>query len=195
MSLSLRAFMLGIAAAILLFLPAQAAVFTTTLAGTNEVPPNASTASGTAVVTLAGSLLTVDVDFTGLSASATAAHIHCCTLPGTNAGVAVGLVGFPAVTSGSYSHVFNLLDPSIYSAAFLGAGTAAMAEAHLVAAMFAGTTYVNIHTSVFPGGEIRGQLPALPEPMAWALLGLGLLGIGVVRRRKIAERKADCRAE
>jgi hypothetical protein len=37
---------------------------------------------------------------------------------------------------------------------------------------------VNIHTTQFPGGEIRGFLDAVPEPAAWALmlLGFGLAG-------------------
>jgi hypothetical protein len=30
--------------------------------------------------------------------------------------------------------------------------------ADLLAAIRAGTTYVNVHTTAFPGGEIRGQL-------------------------------------
>jgi hypothetical protein len=39
-----------------------------------------------------------------------------------------------------------------------GQGIAAGEFAELVAAMRAGTVYVNIHTNVFPSGEIRGQL-------------------------------------
>jgi len=36
-------------------------------------------------------------------------------------------------------------------------GTAAGAEAALVGGLAAGQAYFNIHTSPFPGGEIRGQ--------------------------------------
>jgi hypothetical protein len=43
--------------------------------------------------------------------------------------------------------------------------------------------YVNLHNANFPGGEIRGQIP---EPAAFALLGLGLLGLGVRRRSRAA---------
>jgi len=42
--------------------------------------------------------------------------------------------------------------------------------------------YVNVHTNVFPGGAVRGQIP---EPGTFALLGAGLLGIGVASRRRV----------
>lgn len=33
-----------------------------------------------------------------------------------------------------------------------------------------GLWYLNLRTSAYPGGEIRGQLTAVPEPSEWALL-------------------------
>ena len=41
--------------------------------------------------------------------------------------------------------------------------------------------YVNVHTNVFPGGAIRGQIP---EPTTFALLGAGLLGLAAASRRR-----------
>jgi hypothetical protein len=160
--------------------------------GATEVPPNLSTASGFTRVTVddTANTLQVDLTYTGLTGGpAAAAHIHCCAAPGTNVTVAVGFPGFPSTTSGSYNHLFDLLDPSIYTLTFLdsfGGGTAAGAEAALLKGFVDGMAYSNIHNSVFPGGEIRGQLAAVvPEPTAWTLmiLGFGLAGATLRRRR------------
>ena len=40
----------------------------------------------------------------------------------------------------------------------------AAAETTLFNGLFAGTEYLNIHTTAFPGGEIRGFLSPVPEP-------------------------------
>jgi hypothetical protein len=166
-------------------LEAKADVFTfaAILTGGQEVPPNASTAtgSGTFVLDDQGTVATVDdtlavsLTFSGLTAPAAAAHIHAPAPPGTNAPVRLdfGPFGFPfGVTAGSFDHVFLLsadLSPLITVDAF-------------EAALFAGNTYVNIHNSVFSGGEIRGQI--VPEPGTLGLLGAVLAALSLRSRRR-----------
>jgi hypothetical protein len=152
-------------------------IYTATLMGTNEVPPNASTATGFAEFTLDGNLLTVNLTFSGLiGGPAAAAHIHCCAAPGTNASVWVPYANFPMATSGSYSNTFDLS-----TFAFSGGGT----EAALIAGLNNGTAYTNIHNSTFPGGEIRGQISAIPEPGILWLLSTGLAGSIFILRREM----------
>lgn len=104
------------------------------------MPTNASTATGYARVVLNESALTVTwtVVFTGLSSNQSASHIHGPAAVGANSGV---LINFPAVggSAGTLS------------------GTAAITPTQ-IAHLRAGNTYVNIHSTSNPGGEIRGQL-------------------------------------
>ncbi len=170
---------------------ADTLVFVTTLSGANEVPGNASPGVGNAVVTLDGNSLTVTTNFSGLLGATTASHIHCCSPAGANAMVATTtptFAGFPlGVMAGTYSRTLDLTLTSSYNPSFITAhgGTVARAQADFVAGLRAGQTYFNIHTNLFPGGEIRGQLQAVPEPMTFVLLATGLAGVGMkVRRRR-----------
>ena len=105
-----------------------------------------------------------------------------------NAGVATTtptFTGFPSgVTSGTYTHSFDLTQASSWNPAFITAngGTTSSAEAVLLAGLAANQTYLNIHTTNFGGGEIRGFLAA-PEPSTFLLAGTVLAGF-LIRRRK-----------
>ena len=111
-------------------------------------------------------MLSWNITFSGLSGSETAAHIHGPAPVGVNAGVQVPLsTGSPKV------------------------GSAALSPAQ-IADLKAGLYYVNIHSNLFPGGEIRGQilaLPTVPASQNWslALLALALVGAVVLMRRRL----------
>lgn len=138
------------------------------LNGPSESPPNASPGTGSARVVYDSTAHTLHVKatFSGLLGTTTAAHIHCPTaLPFTgNAGVATQtptFAGFPlGVFSGTYDHTFDLTLASSWNPSFIATygGTPAGAEAELSASLAAKTAYFNIHSTLFPGGEIRGFL-------------------------------------
>jgi CHRD domain/PEP-CTERM motif len=173
---------------------AATTVLSANLSQANEVPPTLSPGTGTAIVTLdtIAQTLRVQAAFSGLGSGTTASHIHCCLaspfLPGVNVGVATTtptFTGFPlGVTSGTYDHTFDLTLASSYNPAFVTAqGGLAGAEAALENALVAGETYLNIHTTNFPNGEIRGFLSAVPEPSTWAMMLLGFAGLSFAFRK------------
>ena len=166
--------------------------FQANLTGPTEAPANTSPATGSGVVQIddVAHTMKLDVLFSGLLGTTSAAHIHCCTavpLTGT-AGVATAVPSFPGfplgVNGGVYNATFDLLAAGSYSPAFLAAhgGAPAAAEAALLDGMAMQEAYLNIHTTAFPGGEIRGFLSPVPEPGAWAMMLLGIAGIGFCRR-------------
>jgi len=165
-----------------------ATVFATTLSGASEAPANGSAGTGSALVTLAGNTLNVSLTFSGLSTPDVAGHIHCCGPLGVDETVAVPFVGLATgVTAGSFTGAFDLTNAASYNSTFISAngGTASAAEAALIAGLNSGMTYVNIHTAVLPGGEIRGQLGAVPEPATMVLAGSALAALALWRRRRL----------
>jgi hypothetical protein len=120
------------------------------LSGAQEVPGVVTTATGqgTAVVSADGSTITYIITYSGLSGTVNASHIH------TGAAGVAGPVILP-ITPGP-----SPMTGTLTAANFVAAG-GITSFAQAVAALRAGTTYFNLHTTANPGGEIRGQiLPA-----------------------------------
>lgn len=113
--------------------------FKATLSGANERPtPNATTGTGTSILIfdIDTKIFTVTTTYSGLTGTATASHIHKADV--TVAGPIV--FGFSNVS----------VSPIVYTSAPLDASQEADLRANLY--------YTNIHTALYPGGEIRGQL-------------------------------------
>ena len=116
-------------------------LFTASLTGSQETPPNVSTAKGTlwAVLSPDMSTLTFRLTYAQLSIAATAMHFHVGA-PGVAGQVVFPITSSGNTTSGTWSNVPDTI------------------LQHLVK----GDVYVNVHSSNFPGGEIRGQLTRAP---------------------------------
>lgn len=129
--------------------PASAALqFAAAIDGAQAATP--STGSGTGAFTLndAETSLSINVSFGGLVSPQTAAHIHGPGAPGVSAGVRFGFpLGSPVVTAWAIT-------------------------AADVTSLKNGLLYVNVHSQLYPGGEIRGQiLTAVPTlPASWGKL-------------------------
>jgi len=193
------ALLLALAASMLAATPsafAEITYYRATISGPSEAPPNPSPGAGIASIIIddVAHTMQLNVPFIDLLGTTTAAHIHCCTvdpLAGT-AMVATTLPTFPdfpgGVQSGLYTRTLDLTDPASYNPAFITAfgGTAATAETALLNGINLNQSYLNIHTTEYPGGEIRGFLvqSPIPEPASWAMLGVGLAGIAFSLRKR-----------
>ncbi len=115
--------------------------FSASLDGSQQVPPVASpgTGGGSIVFDESTGQITVNLDWAGLLGNATAAHIHNAPA-GTNGALLFDLAGVPAATTGAVP---------AQSFAITGAQ---------VTDLEMGLDYMNVHSTAFPSGEIRGQL-------------------------------------
>lgn len=147
--------------------------YTITMSGAQESPSNASPGTGYGIVLVdtIGQTMQLNISFSGLVGTTTAALIHSATavaFTGT-AGVATAtpaFAGFPlGVTSGTTSAALDMTLASSYNSAYVTAngGTTAAAFCALSSAIDAGKAYFNIHTTTYPGGEIRGFLVSGPQ--------------------------------
>lgn len=109
--------------------------------------------------------VTYNITFAGLLAPESASHFHNAPKD-VQGGVVKNLpAGSPKVGTWTTGDITQPLTPA------------------LVAELKAGNLYINIHSTQFPGGEIRGQV--VPEPSSLVALAASSMGLlGAVRRRQ-----------
>jgi hypothetical protein len=135
-----------------------------TLTGYEEVPAVSTAASGKfeATVKPAGDTITYKLQYTGLEGAVQQSHIHFGQR-GVNGGISVFLCTNlgnrpgaqacpppPATVEGTLTAA-DVIGPA-------GQGITAGEFDELIAAIRAGATYVNVHSTKWPGGELRSQL-------------------------------------
>ncbi|MBI5864613.1 MAG: CHRD domain-containing protein [Planctomycetes bacterium] len=108
------------------------------LMGDQETPAvsTAALGAGTFLVDTCANTVTYYITYSCLSSTETAAHIHGPAAPGVAGGVL-----FPLATGNVKTGVWNYPEA-------------------LESAILDGRTYVNVHSAIFPGGELRGQIVA-----------------------------------
>ncbi len=138
--------------------------FQADLNGYREAPPVSTAATGEFRATLnsSGTEIAYELVYSRLSTPVLFAHIHFGQ-PGVNGGVMTFLCGggnSPACPPGNgtaEAKVTGVLRAaSVVGPA--GQGIPAGDFAKAIAAIRTGAAYVNVHSSNFPGGEIRGQV-------------------------------------
>lgn len=134
---------------------AQTVTFTTTLHGGNENPGVVTGSVGTATVTwnTATKTGTYRVDVFNMPVGTTASHIHAGA-PGVNGPVIINFT----VPPGGISNDFGLTGTFACSDVVPRAPQGINSCEDFEQALLLGNTYVNVHSTANPGGEIRGQL-------------------------------------
>jgi len=161
------------------------------LNGAQEVPPVATAAIGVSILNVDSNTGLFDLELfvsgitqaqlAGVGPNNTPVHIHNAP-PGVNGPIVVDL-GFLGTIDDIGTLGFKL---AVEGAQFGGTqGGLNSDTATNIANLLAGNMYVNVHTTTAGGGEIRGQINAIPEPTS---IGLGLIGVcglaAACRRRK-----------
>ncbi|MCO6047540.1 CHRD domain-containing protein [Aeoliella sp. ICT_H6.2] len=163
---------------------------TADLSGAQEVPPNASNATGYATMdldpesgifdlTLVVEGLTV-ADLAEVGPNDSPVHIHLAP-EGVNGGVVVDL-GFQGVLYDGVDNFLLLVDGGTFGGPQGGINSDIETN---IDALLSGHLYINVHTDAIPGGEIRGQISAtdltVPEPTSGVLGMIVLVSVAGLR--------------
>ncbi len=133
--------------------------FDARLDGFHEVPAVSTTGSGSfsAKTSVDDTEITFELSYSGLEGVAAAAHIHLGQ-PGVNGGIIVHLCGSGGKPACPAS---GTVTGTIVAADVVGPAAQGIAPGEfdeLLRALREGATYTNVHTNLFPNGEIRGEI-------------------------------------
>jgi CHRD domain len=133
------------------------------LTGFQESPPKLSPSTGTFEATVIGSTLSYKLTYTKLSSPAFMSHIHFAQ-PAVNGGIFLWLCGSSTMPGPAGTPTCPPNGGTVSRSGVTAADIQSISAQNLSAGDFAGalriigsgTAYVNVHTTLFPGGEIRG---------------------------------------
>lgn len=147
---------------LLMALPGSAQTYGALLTGSQEVPnPGDPDGFGTATISInTNNSITASITITRIGSNITGAHIH----PGAAVVSGPVLVGFTSSTTTFQNGVLTTTIPDV-----------PIETLNSIRANPSGF-YVNVHTSEFPGGAIRGQLNPAPTNSSGAYVFGGDLG-------------------
>jgi CHRD domain len=135
------------------------------LSGFNEVPPKATGATGTFKAKASNGAIEFTLTYSGLTTPAFMAHFHFAQR-GVNSSIFIWLCGNPGTPAHQVCPAGNTAQPETVTGRITAADILALPDQNLSAGdmaaalriIEAGDAYVNVHTSKFTGGEIRGQV-------------------------------------
>ena len=151
--------MSALIASVLVAAAAPTERFSASLSGANEVPPINSAGTADFDMTIRDGMITFSLRFSGLSSALSVAHLHFAPTK-VAGGVMIFLCGgggqpaCPATTSGNITGTITAANVTGPTAQGIAAGDLDSA----LEAVRDGLSYANMHTTNFPGGEIRGNL-------------------------------------
>jgi hypothetical protein len=136
--------------------------FKANLSGYQEVPAISTTATGklTLSVNPAGTQVSYTLTYSALQGgNALAAHIHFAqaSVNGSVVAFLCGGGGKPACPAAGGTVTGTIVAADVLAVPVQGIAAGDLAA--FLRALRSGITYANVHSTSFPGGEIRGQIP------------------------------------
>jgi hypothetical protein len=137
--------------------PAEdASLFQADLSGAGETPARSTPAVGTVGLYVNGNTVDYTIEVHGIT-NVTGAHIHSGAA-GSNGGIRIALFPAPGTNFLPAGQTVATVDGILISGSFNSSQVTGVTYDELLSEMRAGTAYANVHTTQYPGGEVRGQV-------------------------------------